>query len=178
MDEKQLFVALLLAACVARLECKWPFLGTDWNMREFVKTPESIWTYSTSQATDIICKKDSKLFVTLQSIVFFRSYYHKKRKLIFRLQGEFDPRRKARMTIFARDGTLNQTEEIIYMSMKLTCAVVQVTLNFGSYAKLYDLRIRNSTTREPIEPKCLDVFRSRAVKKVYVLYQNRCQYLP
>ncbi|KAL1465902.1 hypothetical protein MTO96_043059, partial [Rhipicephalus appendiculatus] len=137
----------------------------------FVKTPEPIWTYSTSQATDIICKKDSKLFVTLQSIVFFRS-------LIFRLQGEFDPRRKARMTIFARDGTLNQTEEIIYMSRKLTCAVVQVTLNFGSYAKLYDLRVRNSTTREHIEPKCLDVFRSRAVRKIYVLYQNRCQYLP
>lgn len=178
MHEKQIFATLLFAACVARLECKWPLLGRDWDIREFLKTEEPIWTYATSEATQIICKRDTKLLITFQYIVFFRSYYHQKRKLIFRLQGEFDPHRKARMIIKSRDRVFNQTEEVIYMSKNLTCAVMRVTPHFGSYMKKYDLRIRNSTIREPIEAKCLDTFKSRTGKKMYVLYKNKCQYLP
>uniref|UniRef100_A0A6G5A4X1 Putative lipocalin n=1 Tax=Rhipicephalus microplus TaxID=6941 RepID=A0A6G5A4X1_RHIMP len=178
MQEKQIFATLLFAACVARLECKWPLLGRDWDIREFLKTEEPIWTYATSEATQIICKRDTKLLITFQYIVFFRSYYHQKRKLIFRLQGEFDLHRKARMIIKSRDRVFNQTEEVIYMSKNLTCAVMRVTPHFGSYMKKYDLRIRNSTIREPIEAKCLDTFKSRTGKKMYVLYKNKCQYLP
>uniref|UniRef100_A0A224YBT0 Lipocalin n=1 Tax=Rhipicephalus zambeziensis TaxID=60191 RepID=A0A224YBT0_9ACAR len=178
MDEKRLFATLLFAACVARLECKLPLIGKEWDIREFVKTPEPIWTYATSQAAEIICKEDIKKVMTFRFIVFYRSYYYKRKKMTFRLEGEFDPRQKARMTIISKAGTLNQTEDIIYMSKRLTCAVVRVTPNFGSFVKMYDLRIRNSTTREPIESKCLDIFKSRAGRKIYVLYQNRCQYLP
>uniref|UniRef100_A0A131YP43 Lipocalin n=1 Tax=Rhipicephalus appendiculatus TaxID=34631 RepID=A0A131YP43_RHIAP len=60
MDEKRLFATLLFAVCVARLECKLPLIGKDWDIREFLKTPEPIWTYATSQATAIICKEDIK----------------------------------------------------------------------------------------------------------------------
>uniref|UniRef100_A0A131YT05 Lipocalin n=1 Tax=Rhipicephalus appendiculatus TaxID=34631 RepID=A0A131YT05_RHIAP len=116
--------------------------------------------------------------MTFRFIVFYRSYYYKRKKLSFRLEGEFVPRQKGRMTIISKAGTLNRTEEIICMSKRFICAVVRVTPNFGSYVKMYDLRIRNSTTREPIESKCLDIFKSRAGRKIYVLYQNRCQYLP
>ncbi|XP_049276279.1 uncharacterized protein LOC119373296 isoform X2 [Rhipicephalus sanguineus] len=145
-------------------------------MRDFVNTREEIWTYLTSENTNIECKADEKLYLSLISIEFRRSYYFRMKKMCYSLLGRFDPQHKEVMRIHSSGSTFKQTEKIVYVDDELSCAVVKVTTYFTSQKK-YDLRVRNSSVHVAPSGKCLKYFNLKAKGKQHKLYKNYCQYL-
>uniref|UniRef100_L7LSU4 Putative group i salivary lipocalin n=1 Tax=Rhipicephalus pulchellus TaxID=72859 RepID=L7LSU4_RHIPC len=176
MREKHMLTILIVVGSIAILGSIKVPLKTVPSMRNFVNTTEEIWTYITSEDTKIECKADEKLYLSLISIEFQRSYYYRMKKMCYSLVGRFDPQHKEVMTIHSPGTTFKQTESIIYMDEKRSCAVVKVTM-YGASQKKYDLRVRNSSVHAPPGGKCLKYFQLKAKGQEYKLYKNYCQYL-
>ncbi|XP_037499585.1 uncharacterized protein LOC119373605 isoform X2 [Rhipicephalus sanguineus] len=127
MCEMQLVGSLTFLACLIMLECKRSLFGHHWNIKQFVNTTAPVWTYLTSEMTNIECKVDVYVLLTVESVEFLRSYYRSEEKFSYRLLAKFDSLRKKRMIISSPGGTLKQTEDIVYISRDLACAVVKIT---------------------------------------------------
>uniref|UniRef100_L7LT15 Putative group i salivary lipocalin n=1 Tax=Rhipicephalus pulchellus TaxID=72859 RepID=L7LT15_RHIPC len=147
MREKHMLTILIVVGSIAILGSIKVPLKTVPSMRNFVNTTEEIWTYITSEDTKIECKADEKLYLSLISIEFQRSYYYRMKKMCYSLVGRFDPQHKEVMTIHSPG------------------------------QKKYDLRVRNSSVHAPPGGKCLKYFQLKAKGQEYKLYKNYCQYL-
>ncbi|XP_037499587.1 uncharacterized protein LOC119373605 isoform X3 [Rhipicephalus sanguineus] len=159
-------------------ECKWWLWKDARDMRKFVNTTAPVWTYLTSEMTNIECKVDVYVLLTVESVEFLRSYYRSEEKFSYRLLAKFDSLRKKRMIISSPGGTLKQTEDIVYISRDLACAVVKITTPTNGLKKTYDLRIRDSAIQVRPQSKCMEHFRWKAGRQGHLLYRDYCRSLP
>ncbi|KAL1445900.1 hypothetical protein MTO96_044759, partial [Rhipicephalus appendiculatus] len=134
MREKHMLTIFVFVGSIAILRSlKVPFRTVP-SIRDFVNTTEDIWTYLTSEHTKVECKADKKIYLSLISVEFQRSYYYMTKKMCYSLVGRFDPHHKEAMIIHSPGNTFKQTESIVYLDEKLACAVVKVTM-YGSSHK-------------------------------------------
>uniref|UniRef100_L7LRP3 Putative group i salivary lipocalin n=1 Tax=Rhipicephalus pulchellus TaxID=72859 RepID=L7LRP3_RHIPC len=175
MSKKQLLATFVLFSCVTMFECqRWPWKDAR-NIRKFVNTTAPVWTYLTSEMTNIECKVDEYIFMTAESVQFLRSYYRERENFSYRFLAKFDSQQKKRMIISSPGGTVKQTEDIVYMSNDLTCAVVKVTTSAKGFQKTYDLRIRDSGIQVLPQSKCVEHFRLKAGRQGHLLYRDYCR---
>ncbi|XP_049526994.1 uncharacterized protein LOC119458298 isoform X15 [Dermacentor silvarum] len=89
------------------------------------------------------------------------------------LQGTLNPDNVDRMFIFNQGIPYNQTENVVYLSTKLRCAVIKVTTLPGMQT-IYDLRVRNfSITRGPSRG-CMRKW-TKLTNKSHSIYAPICQ---
>ncbi|XP_075728990.1 uncharacterized protein LOC142771396 isoform X2 [Rhipicephalus microplus] len=116
MEAKELTAILVLISTIFTS-------GTD--VKQFVGTPDKIWTVKTTNTAHIRCQVDQRVSIGALSIIFNRSYLTRSHRRVLRIRGVFDNRRKRRMTVFYGD-TFLCTESVIYMDPDRTCAVFKV----------------------------------------------------
>nr|XP_037290450.1 uncharacterized protein LOC119185584 [Rhipicephalus microplus] len=138
MREKHVLTTFLLVVFIVALVCGMVLWKHVPSMRDFVNTTEIIWTYYTSEPTKIECKADKKLYLSLLSIEFQRSYYYKMKKMCYSLVGRFHPKHNDVMIIHSPGSTFKQTESIEYLDGMLACAVVKVTMPGSSELRCVD----------------------------------------
>uniref|UniRef100_A0A131YE60 Lipocalin n=1 Tax=Rhipicephalus appendiculatus TaxID=34631 RepID=A0A131YE60_RHIAP len=177
MRKKQLLATFVLFGCVTMFECNWWPWRDARDIRKFVNTTAPVWTYLTSEMTNIECKVDEYIVMAAEYVKFLRSYYRGRERFSYKLLAKFDSVRKKRMTISSPGGTIKQTEDIVYMSRDLSCAVVKVTTSTKGIQKTYDLRIRDSAIHVRPQSKCMEHFRWKAGRQGYLLYRDYCRNL-
>uniref|UniRef100_A0A131YQ10 Lipocalin n=1 Tax=Rhipicephalus appendiculatus TaxID=34631 RepID=A0A131YQ10_RHIAP len=200
MNGNRLFVFLLFASHLSTLECRFGAIkhglsGRQEGIRagkyrrrnstqckydgiaQFLCTEEPIWLYNSSARTDRQCEVDQKESMSHVSIMFRRSYYSSRTKISGDIEGTFDPRDDRRMYIevpsTAKAIVPKITEEMMYMSKKLRCAVFKYTTVPGR-GITYDLRVRNSSITRGPSNGCIKKFDNLA-KNYFAVYQPNCQ---
>nr|XP_050037690.1 uncharacterized protein LOC126534458 [Dermacentor andersoni] len=176
MVERHSFGILLLAAHLALLECKFPLVSRKaYNMSQFLNTKERIWTYETNGPTNLECEVEVIHTITPKQIFFMKAYYENGTKITSKLLGKFELHRLKRLDVYSLGGEMRFSEDIIYMSSTSSCAVIRVAKSGGKHPT-FDLRVRNSSTKEVPEKKCLRHFLTH-VKRAQVIYRPRCQHI-
>ncbi|XP_075730200.1 uncharacterized protein LOC142772017 isoform X1 [Rhipicephalus microplus] len=80
------------------------------DMKQFVNTPQRIWTYETTNRTDIRCEVDQRESISHLSIMLKRSFLIGGRRCDMQIQGIFDTFHKRRMTLFQKGDKLLKEE--------------------------------------------------------------------
>ncbi|XP_049526986.1 uncharacterized protein LOC119458298 isoform X7 [Dermacentor silvarum] len=196
MPRMQLFTVLLFATFVSMLEGKYEAIrrglagikyathvGTrhghqtkghkEYSIAEFLSTPEPIWLYNTTGSINRECEVDQVKTINQTSVLLLRSRYENDTKISGYLQGTLNPDNVDRMFIFNQGIPYNQTENVVYLSTKLRCAVIKVTTLPGMQT-IYDLRVRNfSITRGPSRG-CMRKW-TKLTNKSHSIYAPICQ---
>ncbi|XP_049526988.1 uncharacterized protein LOC119458298 isoform X6 [Dermacentor silvarum] len=196
MPRMQLFTVLLFATFVSMLEGKYEAIrrglagikyathvGTrhghqtkghkEYSIAEFLSTPEPIWLYNTTGSINRECEVDQVKTINQTCVLLLRSRYENDTKISGYLQGTLNPDNVDRMFIFNQGIPYNQTENVVYLSTKLRCAVIKVTTLPGMQT-IYDLRVRNfSITRGPSRG-CMRKW-TKLTNKSHSIYAPICQ---
>ncbi|XP_049526997.1 uncharacterized protein LOC119458298 isoform X16 [Dermacentor silvarum] len=90
------------------------------------------------------------------------------------LRGTFDLKHVDHMIIHPPGAPYNQTEDILYMSRKLRCAVIKIRTMLHGNHTTYDLRVRNSSIARGPSRGCMKKFRKYA-RGSHGTYQTKCQ---
>ncbi|XP_049526984.1 uncharacterized protein LOC119458298 isoform X3 [Dermacentor silvarum] len=166
----------------------------EYSIAEFLSTPEPIWLYNTTGSINRECEVDQVKTINQTSVLLLRSryendtkyYQHSRsnlcavfisvffiRRISGYLQGTLNPDNVDRMFIFNQGIPYNQTENVVYLSTKLRCAVIKVTTLPGMQT-IYDLRVRNfSITRGPSRG-CMRKW-TKLTNKSHSIYAPICQ---
>uniref|UniRef100_A0A224YDH0 Lipocalin n=1 Tax=Rhipicephalus zambeziensis TaxID=60191 RepID=A0A224YDH0_9ACAR len=200
MNGSRLFVFLLFASHLSTLDCRFGGIkrglsGTQEGIRagkyrrrnstqckydgiaQFMCTEEPIWLHNSSARPDRQCEVDQKESMSHVSIMFRRSYYSSRQKISVHIEGTFDPQDDRRMHIqvpsTAKVTVQKITEEMMYLSKKLRCAVFKLTTVPGSRIT-YELRVRNSSITRGPSNGCMRKF-EKLSKNDFTIYQPSCQ---
>uniref|UniRef100_L7LQR1 Putative group i salivary lipocalin n=1 Tax=Rhipicephalus pulchellus TaxID=72859 RepID=L7LQR1_RHIPC len=154
----------------------------EYSMTRFLSTYEPIWLYNTTANAGRECEVDEMKMINRLSVILMRSYYENKAKVSAYIQGMFDPSDKKRMfiTIPSRAKVILQsvTEELMYLSKKMRCAVIRITVVPGLEAAgpeiIYDLRVRNFSLSRGPSNGCKKKFAKLAAKSSRI-YEAKCQ---
>uniref|UniRef100_A0A131Z2V7 Lipocalin n=1 Tax=Rhipicephalus appendiculatus TaxID=34631 RepID=A0A131Z2V7_RHIAP len=198
MTRHACILVLLFASSLCVLQ--FGFHGFPWHMVgiKFLCTHEPIWLYNTTARADRDCEVDEMKMINRLSVILMRSYYEKRTKyseihIIFQvffldkrgsiyrisayIQGTFDPSDRKRMFITipsaAKAIVQSVTEELMYLSKKLRCAVIRITVLPGPET-IYDLRVRNSSLSRGPSRGCKNKFAKLAPTSSGI-YESKCQ---
>uniref|UniRef100_A0A131Z6G4 Lipocalin n=1 Tax=Rhipicephalus appendiculatus TaxID=34631 RepID=A0A131Z6G4_RHIAP len=149
----------------------------EYSMARFLCTHEPIWLYNTTARADRDCEVDEMKMINRLSVILMRSYYEKRTKISAYIQGTFDPSDRKRMFITipsaAKAIVQSVTEELMYLSKKLRCAVIRITVLPGPET-IYDLRVRNSSLSRGPSRGCKNKFAKLAPTSSGI-YESKCQ---
>ncbi|KAL1444528.1 hypothetical protein MTO96_029781 [Rhipicephalus appendiculatus] len=170
-------LVLLFASSLCVLQ--FGFQRFPWDMVgiKFLCTHEPIWLYNTTARADRDCEVDEMKMINRLSVILMRSYYEKRTKISAYIQGTFDPSDRKRMFITipsaAKAIVQSVTEELMYLSKKLRCAVIRITVLPGPET-IYDLRVRNSSLSRGPSRGCKNKFAKLAPTSSGI-YESKCQ---
>ncbi|XP_037499487.1 uncharacterized protein LOC119373511 isoform X2 [Rhipicephalus sanguineus] len=163
----------LLAACVSIMECRLRFVRrTPVIFIMFFSTDQPIWTYKTTERPVHECEVEQMIKKNKTSVLLMRSYNKNNSKISGYLQRTLQPRNVYQMLI--QHSEYNQTEDILYMSKKLRCAVVKVTSTLKGQHTTFDLRVRNSSVTKGSTRGCKIKF-WRVASGAQNVYTVKCQ---
>uniref|UniRef100_A0A131Z4P5 Lipocalin n=1 Tax=Rhipicephalus appendiculatus TaxID=34631 RepID=A0A131Z4P5_RHIAP len=177
MTRHACILVLLFASSLCVLQ--FGFHGFPWHMVgiKFLCTHEPIWLYNTTARADRDCEVDEMKMINRLSVILMRSYYEKRTKISAYIQGTFDPSDRKRMFITipsaAKAIVQSVTEELMYLSKKLRCAVIRITVLPGPET-IYDLRVRNSSLSRGPSRGCKNKFAKLAPTSSGI-YESKCQ---
>uniref|UniRef100_A0A224YMT5 Lipocalin n=1 Tax=Rhipicephalus zambeziensis TaxID=60191 RepID=A0A224YMT5_9ACAR len=151
-------------------------------MARFLCTYEPIWLYNTTASADRKCEVDEMKMINRLSVILMRSYYENGRKVSAYIQGTFDSSDRKRMFITipsaAKAIVQSVTEDLMYLSKRLRCAVVRITVLPGLQAAgpeiIYDLRVRNFSLSRGPSKGCKNKFAKLATRSSRI-YESKCQ---
>lgn len=151
-------------------------------MARFLCTKEPIWLYNTTGSIDRECEVDEMKMISRLQVILLRSYYENQTKVSAYIEGRFDPSDIKRMFLTiptaAKAIVRSLTEELVYLSKKLRCAVIKITVIPGLQGTgleyIYDLRVRNSSIARGPSRGCIAKFAKLATSSSRI-YQPRCQ---
>uniref|UniRef100_A0A224YB84 Lipocalin n=1 Tax=Rhipicephalus zambeziensis TaxID=60191 RepID=A0A224YB84_9ACAR len=149
----------------------------EYSMARFLCTHEPIWLYNTTARADRECEVDDMKMINRLSVILMRSYYENRTKISAYVQGTFDPSDRKRMFITipsaAKAIVQSVTEELMYLSKKLRCAVIRITVLPGPEV-IYDLRVRNTSLSRGPSNGCKKRFAKLAPTSSRI-YESMCQ---
>ncbi|XP_049527004.1 uncharacterized protein LOC119458301 isoform X9 [Dermacentor silvarum] len=155
MATKHLFTVLLFTTSLSILECRLmmaksalsgmksvsrvgmrhPFYTQDCkegSIAKFLCTNEPIWLYNSTGGPGRECEVDETMNISQTAILLLRSHYENGMKKSIYLNGTFDQRDAKRMFLHIPGGQKGMrdhlTEDMLYLSQKLRCAVFKITL--------------------------------------------------
>uniref|UniRef100_L7LR63 Putative group i salivary lipocalin n=1 Tax=Rhipicephalus pulchellus TaxID=72859 RepID=L7LR63_RHIPC len=154
----------------------------EYSMARFLSTYEPVWLYNTTANAGRECEVDEMKMINRLSVILMRSYYENKTKVSAYIQGIFDPSDKKRMFITipstAKAIVQSVTEELMYLSKKIRCAVIRITVLPGLVAAgpeiIYDLRVRNFSLSRGPSKGCIKKF-SKLAPTSSRIYKSTCQ---
>ncbi|XP_037500775.1 uncharacterized protein LOC119374675 isoform X2 [Rhipicephalus sanguineus] len=154
----------------------------EYSMARLLCTKEPIWLYNTTGSIDRECEVDGMEMISRLEVFLLRSYYENGAKVSAHIEGRFDPSDKKRMFLkiptAARAIVQSLTEELVYLSKKLRCAVIKITVAPGLQGTgleyVYDLRVRTRPLARGPSRGCIGKFAKLATSSSRI-YQPRCQ---
>lgn len=176
MPREKIFAAVLISIIVTDIKSQdrdpSRIRISPWDIKQFVRTMEPIWTYKTTARMESMCKVDRVRHVATVFVEFNRSYYYHGQRENIAMQGRFDLTNRAEMRV-GRLGTLPTcTEKLLYMSRDCTCALILVS-SLVTRRHYYELRVKNCSVEEGPHVDCRREF-CRLRKRGTVLYQPLC----
>ncbi|XP_049527002.1 uncharacterized protein LOC119458301 isoform X7 [Dermacentor silvarum] len=199
MATKHLFTVLLFTTSLSILECRLmmaksalsgmksvsrvgmrhPFYTQDCkegSIAKFLCTNEPIWLYNSTGGPGRECEVDETMNISQTAILLLRSHYENGMKKSIYLNGTFDQRDAKRMFLHIPGGQKGMrdhlTEDMLYLSQKLRCAVFKITLQ--NYGHVYDLLVRNSSIARGPSKGCKNAF-AKLTSTSFRIYQPKCQ---
>ncbi|XP_049527126.1 uncharacterized protein LOC125946954 [Dermacentor silvarum] len=174
----ELLAGFLFSVCLVLSECKFgPYPMKAYSIRKFLDTTEPIWTVYTTGPTTRRCEVDEVLDVTKASVYIKRHFFLRGKQMSTRITGTFSPYRTKHMEIHISGSPYIVSEDILYLSAKLDCAVIMTTTNIERKKKhTYDVRVRNSAISLSPGADCLARFRD-LVNWEQVIYTRDCQHV-
>ncbi|XP_075721619.1 uncharacterized protein LOC119167967 isoform X2 [Rhipicephalus microplus] len=154
-----------------------PFLTQD--IRKFVHTEEPIWTWTTTNIENVLCKVDEMKSYTQGSIFFSTKYYAYKilKPILKNYEGIFSTEQPNVMRLRKsgfKSAVFVGKEILIYWRKKFRCAVIKVAPSLRGHQPYYELRVWNSTASVGPHEKCTRRFQKLG-KKGRVIYHSKCQ---
>ncbi|XP_049526998.1 uncharacterized protein LOC119458301 isoform X1 [Dermacentor silvarum] len=199
MATKHLFTVLLFTTSLSILECRLmmaksalsgmksvsrvgmrhPFYTQDCkegSIAKFLCTNEPIWLYNSTGGPGRECEVDETMNISQTAILLLRSHYENGMKKSIYLNGTFDQRDAKRMFLHIPGGQKGMrdhlTEDMLYLSQKLRCAVFKITLQ--SNPAIYDLLVRNSSIARGPSRGCMRKFANLTSTSLR-MYEPSCQ---
>uniref|UniRef100_L7LT89 Putative group i salivary lipocalin n=1 Tax=Rhipicephalus pulchellus TaxID=72859 RepID=L7LT89_RHIPC len=134
----------------------------EYSMTRFLSTYEPIWLYNTTANAGRECEVDEMKMINRLSVILMRSYYEN----------------KAKVSAYIQVILQSVTEELMYLSKKMRCAVIRITVVPGLEAAgpeiIYDLRVRNFSLSRGPSNGCKKKFAKLAAKSSRI-YEAKCQ---
>nr|XP_050037226.1 uncharacterized protein LOC126534048 [Dermacentor andersoni] len=193
MVPKHLFTVLLFTTCLSMLECSFSGVKSaltgiksivrgstrhrlkdckEGSIARFLCTKEPIWLYNSTGRPDRDCEVDQTMHINQTSVLLLRSLYENRTKKSISLMGTFPPNNPKRMFLHIPDMPDSLAENMEYLSKKLRCAVLRITLP-GNQA-VYDLLVRNSSIERGPSRGCIKKF-DKLTSTSLRMYQPNCQ---
>ncbi|XP_065284316.2 uncharacterized protein [Dermacentor albipictus] len=142
------------------------------SIAKFLCTKEPIWLYNSTGRPDRDCEVDETMNINQTSVLLLRSLYQNGTKTSINLMGTFQLHNPKRMFLHIPDMPDSLTENMEYLSKKLRCAILRITLP-GHHA-VYDLLVRNSSIERGPSRRCIKEF-AKLTSTSLRMYQPHCQ---
>ncbi|XP_049526950.1 uncharacterized protein LOC119459637 [Dermacentor silvarum] len=170
-----MLLTALLDAAMSDIGVRKP--DGPYNIKTFLGTNESIWTYNSTIHANITCKVDCMVNMTEKAIYFNRTFYYHGNKSGYPVEGTFFPEEDPQpdTILFGQPGGIDEGYEVlIFASQNNSCGVINVTLTMGIPTFWFDLRVRNSSVDKGPSMECQNHFK-RVANVSDQLYNRTCQ---
>uniref|UniRef100_A0A131YCZ9 Lipocalin n=1 Tax=Rhipicephalus appendiculatus TaxID=34631 RepID=A0A131YCZ9_RHIAP len=97
-----------------------------YDMKQFLNTPEAIWTYKTTYTRNLSCEMNVMESITPSEIIYKRKFVFDQIRNEVLLRGMFLGLYPERMTVMTRGGRPVCAEILLYLAGDLSCAVIKV----------------------------------------------------
>ncbi|XP_075730197.1 uncharacterized protein LOC119164696 isoform X2 [Rhipicephalus microplus] len=145
-----------------------------YRIKQFVITPQRIWTYRVSKAGRIRCQFNQIRTATPLEIVYNKTFLCRRGRRSTSLRGEFDAQQGNRMDVRSDDlqRRFISTETLLYLAAKMSCGVLKIET--AGRATFYELRVLNDYVETLPDHNCRSHF-YRFARTGRLIYSPECK---